>query len=386
MTLYSLALRNLARVPLRTTLTLLAVAICLVAFSLVRALHAGYTDAVAQTPNNRVVARHKVGWDQTLPVHYAAEVSRFDGVKHAMAGRWAGLRHPVHDTLYIDATAVDARAFAAMHYELVAPQQQKDAWVSERTGLMVSDELAARFGWSVGDTVHLKGTFFPGDFRFLVTTIYHSTRHGFAQRSVWLHWEYFNEHVPPEEKDRINIISAEIHDPSQGARIAKAIDIRFDSEDNQTFTQEDQALTASFVGMFGAILSALNVASILILGIVLLILGNTVAMALRERSQELGVMRAIGFGPQSLRLLVLTEAAALGLGGGLLGLALAFPVIEGAASRFVQESMDFQALRVPLAVALIAAVSAALLGALAAALPLRHLMRLEVVDALRHQG
>lgn len=386
MSLWSLAVRNLRRSIQRTVLTMVAVAVCIVAFLLLRALNASWTDQITQTPNNRVVARHKVGWDQTLPVHYVAEVAKFPGIKHAMGGRWLGLKHPVQTQVYIDATAVQAEPFVQMHYELVAPEEQKRAFVAERRGLMVSEELAERFGWSLGQTVHLKGTLFAGDWVFVVTTIYHSTRHGFGQRSVWLHWEYLNDREPVDKRDLINLISAEIFDPSQGAQLAKAIDIHFDQEDNQTFTQEDQALNASFVGMFGAILKALDVASVLILGVVLLILGNTVAMGARERTSEYGVMRAIGFGPSALIVLLLGEAAALGLGGGLLGTALAFPVVEGAASRFVQESMDFAPLLVPRAFAAAAIVLATLLGALAAALPARAALQLEVTDALRHQG
>jgi putative ABC transport system permease protein len=381
-----LAVRNLRRSLQRTLLTILAVAVCIIAFLLLRSLNASWTDTITQTPNNRVVARHKVGWDQTLPIHYVDEVRKFNGIKHAMAGRWLGLKHPVQDKVYIDATAVQAEPFVQMHYELVAPEEQKRAFIAERRGLMLSDELAARFGWSLGQTVHLTGTFFPGDFVFVVTTIYHSTRHGFGQKSVWLHLEYLNEQLPLDKRDRINIISAEIFDPKQGAELAKAIDIHFDEQDNQTFTQEDQALNASFVGMFGAILHALDVASVLILGVVLLILGNTVAMGARERTTEYGVMRAIGFGPGTLVVLLLGEAAVLGLSGGVLGSLLAFPVVEAAASRFVQESMDFAPLLVPRDFAALSVLLATLLGALSAALPARAATRLEVTAALRHQG
>ncbi|MGC4093839.1 MAG: ABC transporter permease [Polyangiaceae bacterium] len=386
MTLARLAIANARRSPLRAALTILAVAVSLVAFVLLRSVIASYTEKVSQTPNNRVVTRHKVGWDRELPVHYAADIARLPGIKHAMGGRWAGLRHPVDVHAYIDATAVQAKPFIEMHYELVAPAEQKQAFVQERRGLFVSEELAKLFGWRVGDTVPLEGTWFPGHWTFKVSGIYRSSRHGFAQRSVWLHWEYYNELIPKEQRDHIHIVSAQIFEPREGARIAKSVDIHFDDQDEQTFTQEDQVMAAAFLGNFGAILQALEVLSVLILGIVLLIVGNTMAMSVRERTREFGVLRAIGFSPRSLLGFVLAEAALLGLCGSALGTALSYPLIERPISRYFQDSMHFDPLWVPTPAALFALALGALLGALAAVIPAHQASRVEVTSALRQVG
>src|SRR5690606_12514486 len=144
----------------------------------------------------------------------------------------------------------------------------------------------------------VEGTFLPASVDVEVVCIFESTRHGFAQRDVWIQLPYFNERLDPAERDKINIVSAEIFDASQGVQIARSIDIRFDERDHQTFTQEDQALNASFVRMFGAILEAIDIVSLLILAIVMLLVGNTVAMSVRERTHEFGVLRAIGFMPR----------------------------------------------------------------------------------------
>jgi len=219
-----------------------------------------------------------------------------------------------------------------------------------------------------------------------VSGIYQSSRHGFAHHDVWLHWEYLNEGLPKADRDRIDIVSAEIHEPNQGASIAKAVDMHFDPTDVQTFSQEDQAMNASLIGRFGAILDALDFMSVLVLGIVLLIVGNTMAMGVRERTQEYGVLRAIGFGPVHVRLLVLVEATVLGLAGALLGLALGYPLVELPISRALEKSMSFAPLAVPLDAALVATCAGALLGLGAAALPAIQAGRLEVVEALRHVG
>jgi putative ABC transport system permease protein len=384
--LATIALKNAWRSPLRAALTALAVAITLVAFLLLRTLSANWTERIEQTPDNRVVTRHKIGWGQAMPVHYTQQVRGLAGVKHAMGGRWAALKHPTNTRIWFDATAVDAAPFAAMHYELAAPAEQKQAFVRDRRGMLVSAELAAAYGWKLGDAVHLSGTEFPGDWEFHVSGIYRSTRHGFAKRSIWIHWEYYNERLPPQERDLINIISAEIHRPSEGAGIARAIDIHFDQEDNQTYSQEDQAMHASLVGRFGAVLRALDVVSLLVLSVILLLVGNAMAMSVRERTQEYGILRAIGFGRAEVVLFVLLEAGALGLLGGALGLAAAFPLVERGISPFLETNMDFWPLHVPLGPALVAPALTALLGVAAAILPAYQASRLEVVEALRHVG
>jgi putative ABC transport system permease protein len=381
-----LAWRNVGRVPLRAALTVLAIAICLIVHVLLRSINATWTERTAQTPNNRVVTRHRIGWDYRMPIHYVDDVLKMPGIHRAMGGSWVELKHPVLQTQYFGATAVSAEAFAAMHSELAAPAADKAAFVANRRGIMVSDELAKTFGWKLGDHVHLRGTQYPHDWELDVSCIFHSNRYGFAQRSLWMHWEYYNESLPPEARDQINIISSEIFQPRDGARLAHAIDIHFDAGRDQTFTQEDQALSASMVGQQGALLDALNIVSLCVLGILALIVGNTIAMGVRERTAEYGVLRAIGFGPRRIALSVLGEACALGLLGGAVGFGLSFPLIEHPLSRYFESNLELPPLVVSRVTAALAFFSSGLLGAASAALPAYRASRLELVAALRHVG
>jgi putative ABC transport system permease protein len=381
-----LALRNALRAPLRTALTVLAIAICLVAFLLLESITATWTERVAQTPDNRVVTRQRIGWDHAMPVHYATEIGKLPGIRTSMGGSWVSVKHPRKQTQYFEMTAAFAREFVTMHDELSAPEAQKRAFVNNRRGIIVSDELAREFGWKLGDRVHLTGTQYPRDWEFDVECIVHSTRHGFGQRAVWMHWDYYNESLPADARDKINIVAAEIEDPREGARLARAIDIHFDTSQDQTFTQEDQAMHRSLMGMHAALLDALNVVAAFVLGILLLIVANTIAMSVRERTVEYGVLRALGFGRGRLMLLVLGEALALGLAGGALGLALGFPLVEHPLSRYVESSLELRALRVPRVAAATAFALSGVLGLVAALLPSLRASRLEVVEALRHTG
>ena len=131
------------RSPLRLVLTVVAVAITLVAFVLLRSLNASWSERVRQTPNNRVVTRHKVGWAQSMPFHYAQVIREVPGVKHAMGARWAGLKLPGDNAVFFDSFAVEAQPFVDMHYEIAAPEEQKRAFVADRQGALVSVQLAS---------------------------------------------------------------------------------------------------------------------------------------------------------------------------------------------------------------------------------------------------
>ncbi len=382
MSLVRLTLRNASRAPVRGVLTVFAAAISLVAFVLLRSLSAGWTDRIEQTPNDRVVTRHKIGWASSLPVHYTDAVRKMPGVKMAMGGSWVGFKLPTDDNVFFQSMAVDARDFVNMHYELAAPMEQKEAFVANRRGALVGAELAEEQGWHVGDILHFKGRDYPGDWDLEVSAIVKSTRVGFGQRAVWMHWENFNESLPEPERNRITLISAQIDDPDAGPRMAKAIDIYFDTENDQTFSQADKALNTALVGRFGAMLGAMNVVSLLVLGVVVLILGNTVAMSTRERTREYGTLRAMGFMPSHLVAFVLGEAAALGLVCGAVGLGLSYPLVQGPFSRYLEEEMSVAPLHVATGDAVLALLLGAALGLVSASIPALRAARLEVTESL----
>lgn len=379
-----IGIRNAGRAKLRGGLTVGAVAITLVAFVLLRSLGAGWRDRVEQTPNDRVVTRHKIGWAGTLPVHYTDVVRQMPGVIRAVGGSAVGLKVPGQDALFFQSFAIDARDFVDMHYELSAPAEQKAAFLANRRGAMVSVELAEERGWKLGDELHFDTWGADSKWDLTLSAIVQSTRVGFGQRAVWMHYEYLNEALPPPEQNRITLIAAQIEDPSAGARMAQAIDIHFDTENDQTFTQEDKALNTALVGRFGAFLSAMNVVSLLVLGVVVLILGNTIAMSTREKTREFGTLRAIGFTPGHLAALVLGEAGALGLGGGALGLLLAYPLVQGPLSRYLEEAMGTTPLHVASQDALMALALGVLLALLGAGLPALRAAQLEVTESLSH--
>lgn len=376
--------RNSTRSPFRGVMTVLAVAITLVAFVLLRTMSRSWTERVAQTPNDRVVTRHKIGWVPRMPARYATEIRAMPGVVTAMGGRWAGLKQPGNEREWFDAMAVEPKPFVDMHYEIVAPAAEKAAFVGNRQGALISRELAAKHAWKIGDAMHFRCDPCKAPMELRVMGIYESSRHGFARGTIWYHLEYLNDLLTDDVKDTISIVSAKLREPRDGAAVARAIDIHFDPADDQTRTFEDKALNSIAIGSLGAILEAFDTVSVLVLGVLLLILGNTVAMGVRERTQEHGVLRAIGFLPRHVTALVCGEAALLGVAGAVLGLGLSVPLVELFLSAILEEQMGFAPLHVYADIGVLALAAGLVLGPLAALGPARQAARLEVVTALRH--
>jgi putative ABC transport system permease protein len=363
-------------------MTVLTVAIMLTAFVFPRTLVEAQRQQVLDTPNDRVLVLPRRGWRGGLPRRYTDDVRATAGVRSVLGSRWAGLKLPGKDDVFFAAQALDAEPFIAMHYELVAPEAEKRAFVADQATIFVGQDLAREQGWKVGDRIVFQSRAYPGEWALTVAGIYESVRGEWAKRSLWMHYEQLNRALPLDERDKLQFITAQIFEPNQGGSIAKAIDVHFDASPVRTLTMEDRVLTAANVGRIGAVLTALDIVSYLILFVVLAILTNTLSLNVRERTREFGVLRAIGFSPKHLYLLVLGEAAVLGLVGAALGLALAYPLLEGLVGPYLQESLNFPETNVPLHVALGAALAGVSLAMLAAGLPAARLGRLEVRDAL----
>jgi putative ABC transport system permease protein len=343
-------------------------------------------ERIRQTPNNRVNVRPKLGWNATLPLGYADQIREMAGVHYAAASRVIALRLPGKEKVRFDSRATEMEQYLPMMEELEAPAEQKQAFLADERGALVTQSLATEQGWKLGDRVVFESEAFPGQWEVTIAGICRSLREGFAERQVWLHYRYFDRALPQEAQGRVHWVATEIFEPNQGGRIAKVIDAHFDAAPDPTWSLADDVRVQAEIGNFSAILTALDTVSYLVLAVVMSIIGNTLAMNLRERTHEYGVMRAIGFGPHQLGLLVLAEAALLGLLGAALGLGLSYPLFEGLLSRALQDAMDFPPIVIHRQVAWLAVALGMGLAMLAAALPIYRVAQLRVTDALRRLG
>jgi putative ABC transport system permease protein len=388
MTLGSIAARNIGRNKLRTTLTVTVVAIATLFFILLRTVVWSWTSASEFSKKDRIATRHKVSFVMQLPKRYAEEIAAVPGVTAVAWANWFGAKDPKNEQDFFATIATDPQSLLNVYSEIKTSDAEKQAWFEDRQGALVGDALAKKKGWKVGDKITLAGTIFPGDWTFNIRGIYTTTTTNVDRSTVWFHWNYLNESLPPRQKDMVGWIMTNIADSSQSGRISKEIDAKFDNRDLQTITMSEAALNQSFLGMFSAVLKAIDIVSVVITLIMALIVGNTIAMGVRERTNEYGVLRAIGFLPSHIARFILVEGVVIGVLGGLLGVLLGYPVVNNGMGRLIEENMGnmFPQFKVQPTVALFAFGLATALGLLAAILPARQASRLQVVEALRRVG
>lgn len=385
MTLLGLSMRNATRNPFRSALTVLGVAVAIVAFVMLRTVVWAYTIGAEVAAKDRVVTRHKVTFVMTLPRRYVDVVRAEPGVQKATWASWFGGKDPRNDKEFFGTLAVDPETFFDVYDEMSVTAAELAAWKQDRRGAIVGEALAKKLGWKVGQKVSLQSQFIPGDWEFTVTALYKATRKSVDQSTFVFHWDYMNEGLPARLKDQVGWVVSRVDDPSRTAALGVALDRRFDERDIQTISMSERAFNASFLGMFSAVLKAIDIVSIVILGIMMLILGNTIAMSVRERTREYGALRAIGFLPRHLGLFVLGESVTVGAVGGALGLFIAYPLVEKVMGRFIEENMGsfFPYFRVSGGTAATAFALALAMSAVAGAIPAVGASRLRVVESLR---
>lgn len=383
MSLIRLAATNLLRNPLRTALTIAGVAVAVVTFLLLRTVIWSYEVFAEQAVPDRVVTRHKVTFIMPLPKRYIEDIRATPGVRAATWSSWWGGKEPNHEEEFFATFAVDPGSFLEVYDELQVDAAQVESWKGDRQGAIVGDLLATKFGWNVGDTVTLESYIFEGAVQFHVSGIYRTSRRTFDRQTFLFHWDYMNEMMPEDGKEQIGwVVSRTSGNPSD---IGRTLDRKFEERDTQTISQDEATFQRSFLAGFQAVLTAIDLVSIVILGIMTLILGNTVAMGVRERTSEYGVLRALGFLPRHVVTLVLGEAFVLGLVGGMVGLAFGYPIVELMMGRWLEENMSgfFPYFRISAGNAFAAIALAMGLATAAAAMPAVQASRLNVIDALR---
>jgi len=386
--MFLIAARNLKRSWFRTIFTIAGAAVALIAFIMLRTVLWAWNIGAEYAAQDRLGTRHKVTFVMQLPKRYVDDVRQVPGVKDATFANWFGARIPTKPDEFFANLAIEGESYFKVVDEMVIQPEDKARWLADRKGAIVGKALANKMGWKVGDKVVLEGTIYPGDWEFNISGIYTASRKSLDESEFLFHWEYMNESVPAPQKDQIGWIMSRITDSGQSGNISQAIDRIFDERDTQTVTMSERNMNISFMAGFSAILTALNVVSIVILGIMLLILGNTIAMGVRERTREYAVLRAIGFEPWHVRFFVIAEAGALGIISGGVGLGLGYLFVNGPVSKFLEENMGawFPYFRVSGGTAATAFIVAIALATFASLLPAIQAGRVSVTDALRRVG
>jgi putative ABC transport system permease protein len=388
MTLVGLAARNVLRNKFRAVLTILGVAVSIITFLLLRTVVFAWTAAADYAAKDRVVTRHKVTFIMPLPLNYAQTVRNMqDQVKVSTFANWFGGKDPKHDKEFFATMAGDTETFFQVYDDMAVPPDVLERWKQDPQGAIVGDVIAKKMGWKIGDRVVLQSPIYPkqDDWEFRITGTYDARSKSVDRSSFIFHWKYLNDGLPPDRQNEIGWIVSRVHDPSQAAAIGVAIDNIFEEREIQTLSQDERAFNASFLASISAVLTAIDIISIVILLIMALVLGNTIAMGVRERTNEYGVLKALGFSNGHVVMFIVVESLVIGVVGGLVGLAIGYPFIEQGLGRFLEENMGsfFPFFRIDPRMTVLAMVLAVLLAAAASIIPAISAARLRTVDALK---
>jgi putative ABC transport system permease protein len=388
MTIAGIGIRNVWRNKTRALLTVTGGAIAIIAFVLLRTVLWAWNVGVEYAAKDRLATRHRVSMIMPLPKRYVETVRETPGITQTTWANWFGGKDPKHPDEFFATMAVDPDTFFDVYTEMSVPPDQKAAWRADRRGAIVGDVLARKLGVKPGDKYTLQGTIFPGDWEFTIDGIYVATAKSVDRSQFIFHWAFLNDSVPERQRDLVGWIISRTDNPTRSADLSASIDKVFDEKDVQTTTMSERAMNNSFMAMFSAILTALDFVSIIILLIMMLILGNTIAMGVRERTREYGVLRALGFSPGHVRTFVIGEALTVSVLAGVVGVGLAYPIVQLGMGRWIEENLGgfFPYFRMSPATAAAGLLLSIALGVVSAIIPAIQASKLTIVDSLRRVG
>ncbi|HVH68055.1 MAG TPA: ABC transporter permease [Gemmatimonadales bacterium] len=384
----TLVFKNLFRHRLRTMLTVLGIATAVMAFGLIRTIVDAWNAGVTGAATNRMITRQRVSLIFPVPLTYRNEIAKVPGVTGVSWANWFGgvYGDPNDFKNFWPRFAVDPDTYFDLYPEFQVPPDQLATFKKERNACIIGHKLAQQHGFKLGDVITMEGDIYPGTWQWVVRGIYTGRDPSTDETQMFFQYPYLFEQVRAREPGRPvdpNLFVLRIGSPDAMASVAKAVDNLFENSRAPTKTESEKEFQQSFVQMSSAIITSLRVISVVIVGIILLVLANTIVMSVRERTREYAVLKTLGFSGGRLAALIVGEGLVISLAGGLLGLLLTFPIVRGFAKAL---PTFFPVINVePLTIAL-GLGAAALAGLVAAAIPANRVVRTPIVLGLRTVG
>jgi putative ABC transport system permease protein len=373
---------SLRRKKLRTFFTVASIVIAFLLFGLAQSMRHALEAGVNVAGADRLLTMHKVSFTQLLPASYENRIRSVTGVVDVTPQTWFGAWYQ-DERNQIPAFPVKPEAFLRMYPEWIVPEDQKQAWLADRSGIMIGRALADLYGWKPGDAVPLNSAIWrnsDGSFVWQVTVraIFDAPQGG-DTRNLVMHQDYFEE-AKAFGKGLVGWYVVQVRDPDVAQSVSKQIDLLFANSPAETKTSSERAMAQSFVnqvGNIGKILSAIVTA---VFFTMLLVTANTMAQSVRERTSEIGVLKTLGFTNAGVLGMVLVESVMVTVIGGVLGLAAAWWMGVQFEPVFRQYLPGFQ---LQWDAVLTGTACMVGLGLAAGAVPAVQAMRLRIVEALR---
>jgi putative ABC transport system permease protein len=375
-----LMLKSARRSKRRTALTVMSVAIAVFLFAALRAVLDGFQAATDASSTTRVVTIRSTSLIFPMPSSHADAIRSVPGVRDITWANWFGGIYKDPKNFFAN-IAIEPESYLRMYPEIGLTPDERRAFLEDRTGCIVGEGLAKRFGWRVGDRIVLQvgiPVYGSQDFPFTVRGVYRSGGAAVDNQSMFFHWKYADERSL--EKGQIGWFISEIANPDREAQVASAIDQKFANSPYETKTDTEKAFQSSFVSMFGNLNLLLGSIALAVVITTLFVAGNTMAMSVRERTTEIAVMRTLGFQQNTIFALIAGEGLMMATAGGIVGAVLAKLLVNGqnlGAGGFIPD-FGVSAANVGIGIAL-----GAFIGLVAGIIPATMAARLKIVDALR---
>ena len=386
MKVFKLIFKNTLRHKLRSTLTVLGIAVAVIAFGLLRTVVTAWYVGVEASAANRLITRQAVSFIFPLPYAYRDKIASVPGVEEVTFSNW-------FQGVYIDKNqffarlAVDANTILDVYPEFVLTPKEISDFKKEKNSCIIGEKIAKQYNLKLGDVITIDGDIYPGRWDFVIRGIYKPKYKTTDATQMMFHWDYVDdrmrEEMPGREGD-VGWYVIKISDPSKSAEISEKIDALFKNSPAETKTETERAFQQGFLASTSAIITSMNVLSFVIIGIIMLVLANTMIMAARERTREYAVFKTLGFSAKHLVGLIMGESLFMALLGGGIGLFITFPMVNGFAE-FIPKGF-FPVFEVEPITVILAVSAAVIIGIAAALFPIQRALRTRIVDGIRFAG
>lgn len=385
MKIAKLIFKNVFRHKLRAALTILGVAVAVMAFGLLKTLVTSwYSGANAAAPD-RLVTRNSVSFIFPLPLSYRDQILRVPGVKNVSYANWFGGQY-IDKNHFFARIAIDPQTMATVFPEYELSPDQRAAFEKERDACIVGAKLAEQYHFKIGDIIPITGDIFPGQWQFVVRGIYHGKEQATEENTMYFQWDYLNEQLEktsPRRANNVGWYTVQIQNPNDAARVSAAVDALFANSAAETKTETEKAFQAGFISMSSAIITSLQIISYVIIGIIFLVLANTMIMTARERIREYAVLKTLGFTSKHLVILIFGESLSIAILGGIVGILITFPMAAGFAKGMQAFIPQFI---IEPSTLIMAGVFAVAVGIISAIFPANRAASMKIVDGLRQVG
>jgi putative ABC transport system permease protein len=385
MYIIKLLIKNAFRHKLRTCLTVMSVAIAILAFGLLRTVIDAWYAGVQASSVSRLVTRHAVSMILTLPISYKEKIRQIQGVKIVSYGTWFGGFY-IEEKNFFANFAVEPKSFLELYPEYILQSHEKTAFLLDKKSCVAGAKLVKRFGWKIGDIVTLKGTIYPGNWEFILRGIYKGRDKNTDESQFFFHFDYLNETLKktsPTRADQVGYYMMEVTSPDLVADVAIMVDKTFNNSLAETLTETEKAFQLGFVSMSDAIITALRFVTFIVIVIILAVVANTINMTARERIGEYSVFKTLGFGGWRIAGLIFGESLIITMMGCTVGIVLTFPSAKAFASTV---GSYFPTFNVTMDTIFLDIMFSIIVGILAAVIPTYHSIKIPIADGLRRIG